>query len=240
MKFITILILLLSAIASSGQSKVLKWSDEFCDYQGTYNAAKYSGEQLKNTLRMKTPGEFSITADATAFELADIGKLSVARLEMEYQTKRAVLRQLDIVKTAYWQSFRERKLEEMRQVYELSLVSIRAYKNATSLNDLKWAESCKVKYARPIIAGGDDLLNIWLMVNQDSRSKNSDPERLRRKFDQRNVSPDRLKYALVEVMTFGWWNCANADIKYIEYDGTPEKEFRKLFSRSKQLRCDGP
>jgi hypothetical protein len=42
-------------------------------------------------------------------------------------------------------------------------------------------------------------------------------------------------------MAFGWWNCANEFIERPEQasDGTAEKEFRKLFTRVKEV-CDEP
>jgi hypothetical protein len=56
------------------------------------------------------------------------------------------------------------------------------------------------------------------------------------------ASPDRLKFARVEVMSFGWWNCANEFIKYDQGDNGParEREFRKLFMRVRNLGCDEP
>lgn len=56
------------------------------------------------------------------------------------------------------------------------------------------------------------------------------------------ASPDRLKFALVETMSFGWWNCANAAIEYAP-DGFSEgieAEFKKFFKTTKTISCDEP
>jgi len=53
-------------------------------------------------------------------------------------------------------------------------------------------------------------------------------------------SPDKYKYARVEVMSFGFWNCANALIEREEYDGTHEEQFKKLFKRTRTIACDEP
>ncbi len=71
----------------------------------------------------------------------------------------------------------------------------------------------------------------------DSRSKNSSPARLKGIFDQQNSSPDRLKYARVEVMRFGWWNCAIQEIPLVEHDERAVEEFNKLFINVKE-ECD--
>jgi len=239
MKYAAAALMLLSALTVSAQMKTMGWDSEMCRYMGTFDSKKYTAQQLRNTQGLTVPGTYGITSEATAFSPADIDKLSVARLTKEYLNKRAQLNALDIVRTPYWESLRQKKLAEIKQVYELSLVSIKAYRTPTSLNELGWADTCKTRFARPLIAGGDDLLRAWLAVNLDSRSKNSDPERLRRIFDQQNASPDRFAYARVEVMTFGWWNCANEFINYVDYDGTAEREFKKLFVRVRE-QCDEP
>ena len=59
-------------------------------------------------------------------------------------------------------------------------------------------------------------------------------------YEQQLASPDKLNFALVEVMTFGWSNCANALIPSVEYDGTQDKEFKKLFKSVKKVSCDEP
>lgn len=239
MKFAATAILLLSTLTVSAQIRTFTWDTELCSYQGTYNSKKYTAQQLKNTHDLTVPGAYGITSEATVFTPADIPKLSVSALEMEYRDKRSRLAGLDIVRTPYWEGMRQKKLAEMKQVYELSLVSIKAYRTPGSLNDLVWAQNCKAKYAGPLIAGGDDLLKAWLAVNLESRRKNSDPERLNRTFNEQNASPMRYEHARVEVMTFGWWNCANEFINYVDYDGASEREFNKLFLRVK-TRCDEP
>jgi hypothetical protein len=108
------------------------------------------------------------------------------------------------------------------------------------LLEFRESGSCEKAYAEPLRTGGEPLLVAWRKVNEDSRARNADPDRLRRIFDEQNASPDRLKFARVEVMMFGWWNCANALIPYVEQDGTPEREFRKLFVRVRTIRCDEP
>jgi len=235
-----IIVLFLSAVPICAQNRTFKWSDELCDYVGTYNAKKYTLAQLRNTSKLLDRGVYSIQTTATVFDPGDLRKLSLAELEKEYAAKVAELNGLEIVNVPYWQDLRKRTLAEMKQVYELSRVTIQGHSNPKMLNELKWADTCKGKYAGPLISGGAMLLDTWRAVNEESRTRNSDPERLRRIFDQQNASPDRLKYALVEVMTFGWWNCANQEINYVETEGVQEREFRKLFIRVKRIRCNEP
>lgn len=217
-----------------------KWSDELCDYSGTYNSKKYTETQLRNTNRLREPGGFSLVTSATVFKPEDLPTLDLAALEAEYKTKSSELANLDIVNAPYWEALRKAKLAELKQVYDLSRLTIQGHKNPKILNELVGSDECKKKYAVPLIAGGNILLRAWRTLNEEHRSKNGDPDRLRRVFDEQYASPNRMKYALVEVMTFGWWNCANKAIKYVEYDGSQEREFRKLFIRVRNVQCDEP
>ena len=115
-----------------------------------------------------------------------------------------------------------------------------AYENPSVLRKFDFAETCVAKYANPLINSGDELLNVWREVNEASRRRNSAPERLKKRFDEQMKSAERLQYARMEVMTFGWWNCANEFIEYAEGYDEHEAEFRKLFIRVRELGCDEP
>jgi hypothetical protein len=148
----------------------------------------------------------------------------------------------DIIRSPFWETIRKKRINELDQYYALARATITAYTKPTILRAYAGAPSCKIRFAEAIIAGDDALLKTWRIVTEDSKSKNSDPDRLQRIFDEQMASPDRLKFALIDVMSFGWWNCAN---QFIEYDTTDdvevrEREFRKLFTRVREVQCDEP
>ncbi len=240
MKFI-LLILLLVPFAN-GQTRTFEWTDEMCSFKGTYKAGKFTEVQLRNTAKFIQPGELSMgSTGATVWNFSDIAKLDIEDLDRRYNALRTELENLDIVDTPYWQSARAARLKEIEQVYRLSRLTMRAYSQPEVLRDHDRAEACKTKFAEPIIAGGDKLLAAWRVVNLDSQSKNSDPARLQRRFDEEMRSPKKFEFALVETMAFGWWNCANAEIEYDARFSTGEYggEFRKLFTRVTE-ECDEP
>ena len=49
------------------------------------------------------------------------------------------------------------------------------------------------------------------------------------RYNEKYNSKDRLIHAKIELMTFGWWNCANHEIKRVNEDGTTEEEFNEKF-----------
>lgn len=232
--------LLLCAAPAFAQIRTFKWMDEFCDYSATYNAGKYSTAQIKNTYRLADIASFSLQTSANVFTPGELGTLDVVKLDKEYSALSRELKNLDIADGPYWESLRAAKLEEMKQVYQLERVTILGHTNPKLLYEFPGSDVCKTKYAGPLIAGGDTMLKAWRTLNEASRKNNGDPEGVKRRFESEYASPDRDKYALVEIMNFGWWNCANESVKYVEQDGTQQKEFKKLFIRVRKLSCNEP
>lgn len=237
---LTLLIMMLLSNFAAGQPRKFRWTNEMCEFEGTYNASRYSESRLRNTLKLIGPGGFGISTEATAWKYEDIDLLSASMLEREYLARSAELRSLAIVNTAFFEKLRREKLRELEKVYLLSKITIRGYREPASLLEYRDAGECVKLFGIPLNDGGELLLQTWRRVNEDSRSKNADPERLRRIYDEQFASPDRLKFARVEVMMFGWWNCANARIPYVAEDGRAEREFKKLFIRVRTIDCDEP
>jgi hypothetical protein len=241
MKLITVLFLMVAALGVSAQNRMFRWQDELCTYSGTYDPRKVSLAKIRNTEKLVRPGSYSLSTRAFVFKPEHLATgINVNALDAEYRRLSAELKSLDVVDVPYWQDMKRRKLKEMEQVYKLERTNMLGYTNPSVLLDYPGAEECKTKFARPLAAGGDDLLRAWRTVNESSRENNADPERMRREFERQMASPDRMKFALVEVMGFGWGNCANALIDYVDYDGTPDREFKKLFTRVRTISCDEP
>jgi hypothetical protein len=55
-------------------------------------------------------------------------------------------------------------------------------------------------------------------------------------FQLKSNSTDSLKYAELEVLLFGWWNCANQFISYLD-DGIYQEEFEQNFIKF-NCNCD--
>ncbi len=241
LKTLSTVIILLAALSAAAQTRTFRWDDELCQYRGTYDVRRFSETRLKNTLRLaRSAGSFPLATNTTAFKIADIATLDVAELDREYELNAAELRSLDIVSVPYWETFRKRKIKELDQAYRLNRVSMMAYSDPRSLLTYGDASECMVKYARPLVSGGEDLLIAWRGVNELIRKRNGDPENIRRIYEEQLESPDKMQYAMIEVINFGWFNCANELIDYVTGDEVPAREFKKLFRNVKTLRCDEP
>lgn len=234
------LIILGFNILALAQSKKFRWSSDLCQYEGTYDSKKYTLAQLKNTLRL-AQDEFNLnTSDATVFKFEDLASRDFARIEADYQKKSAELKSLNIIKSMYWENVRRQKLKEIETYYFLSKATLAGYTMPESLREYPYADSCKTKYAEPLIKGGDSLLKVWEILNIESRKNNGDPAGVKRRFESEKSSPDALKFAVVEVTTFGWWNCANALIDQGDNYEIKEKNFKRLFTRVRTIDCEEP
>ena len=233
-------IFLVLASSAFAQVRTFKWSSEMCDFTGTYDSKKYSAVELENTRRLFSY-DLNLTYHPSVFKYEDIAKIDLTELEKDYAAKSAELKTMKIVKFPFWETVRQNKLKELEQTYRHRKAISLAYTNPKVLREYTAAPACNAKYVEPLIAGGESFYKVWLDVNMESRSKNSDPARLKREFEVQMASPDRAKYALVEVMGFGWGNCSNEFIEYDEgaSDGTYLKEFKKLFTRVRES-CEEP
>jgi hypothetical protein len=231
-----------ATVEADAQLSTFRWQTEVCEYSGSYDPRKYTLRQLQDTSRLMRMAGVPLNYGATVWNIEDIGKADLGELDREYREKREMLLGLDVVRTSFWENVRAAKLKELDQSYRLKWITARAYTNPAILMEYEGAGSCKTKFAEPIVAGGEALVEAWREVNKASQAQNADPARLQRQFDQENASPDRLRYALIETLSFGWWNCANALIEYEKgnSDGTNEKAFKRLFTRVRTVYCEGP
>jgi len=225
---------------ASAQVKKFQWEDEICVFEGIYDARLYTEKQLENTYKLWYSQDYEMELyQAAVFEYEDIGRLRTpSSLDAEYARKAAALRKLEVVNTAFWKAFKQKKLKALEQDYQLARASVQAYQKPKALREVTFAEACVQKFAPPLIAGGDELLRIWREVNIDSRKKNASPEAVRKNFEEQLASADKFKYAQVEVITFGWWNCVNARIDRGGEGSVPSKNFWKLFKHVNRIGCD--
>ncbi len=242
MKKLVLLSFLLFSVSAQAQSKTFRWSSELCDHHGTYDSKKYTEAELRDTMKLMDYTMTNLKNFPHVFKWEDIEKLDVAALDAEYKVKKEKLTALNVVEVPYFQNAKDAQIKEIEQRYVLGRAKLLAYRTPEVLRDYPAAPACKLKYVEPLVAKDESLFSVWLDVNMDSRSRNGDPDRLRREFESEMASPDKLKFAIIEVMGFGFGNCANALIERDEgsSDGSHEKAFRKLFSRVRDVNCSEP
>lgn len=231
---------LFGTAVSAQNLKTLAWQTELCEFQGAYDPAKYTEKELLNTIELiNSVGSIPLFTRSTVIQHEDIEKLSVAELDNEYEKTIKRLINMEIVKDDYWEKLRRAKIRETEQSYHLQRLTIRGYTNPKILLEAENVGECLANYAEPLATGGESLLETWRTVNKKSQAKNASPERMQKRFELEFASPDRFKYALVEVTTYGWWNCVNDTIEYVDYNEDHRGNFKKLFVKVEE-NCNEP
>jgi len=239
-KALALLIILLSANTFvSAKSKRFIWEDEICVHEGRYNAALYTEKQLENTYRLWYSQDFEIFIFRGQRQVnGSFEPITLAWLDYQYALKSAALKKLEIVNVPYWQNVKATKLKRLEQKYILERLTFQAAENPSVLLKLKFADACLEKFANPLIAGDASLLRIWRESNEEERKQSAYAEDMRKDFEARMASADKIKYARNEVLKGGWWNCVNSKIDNGDNQGVMHKNFRKLFRRIREMGCD--
>jgi hypothetical protein len=74
---------------------------------------------------------------------------------------------------------------------------------------------------------------------KDTNEQKNNPEKIMDEFENNLHAQNKNEYAMVDLITFGWGNCANNSIKRVEYDEKMTKAFNSLFIKI-DSQCDEP
>lgn len=238
-KNLTLLFLLPTTLLHT-QPATFKWADEQCQYESTYDPGKISIAQIKACYSLTKWDEFRIQYTPPVFTVEDIEQLSLDSLHQEYNAKKQKLNSLDLPDIAEWERIRQEIAAEIDQSYHLSKIAYSAYKSAapTVLREFAHQDSCLDKYSEALITGGDRLLDVWGDLIAQQAEKNAEPDLIWARYQEQGASNEKHVYAKIDVLTFGWWNCA---INYVDYFDPAKaiSTFATLFVSTKKIHCDG-
>ena len=151
---------------------------------------------------------------------------NVATTDAIYQNAIRVLNRMKRPHSSFWDSLVVHRKREWREVYEVKRVYIQAMTNSIFLLE-HYRDECAT--TADVLNGSDaEILAAWHELVEIGKTKNCCPDNVERKYQDQLHSPDRMKYARLELLTYGWWNCMNQFI-YSHEDENIELEFQKLF-----------
>jgi hypothetical protein len=219
--------------------KTYTWYDELCRYTGKYDPTRVTYKQLKNSYDLGYHTDrFRITTLTFTFDQIDmIDLLNVDSLDKEYFRKLNDLKRLEVINSRYWLVLKQNKIKELTKVYELSRLNILGYKYPDTLNYKGCPAECK-KYVKGLVKGGNELLKVWKELHKEHSAKYGNNEFANKIFYENYNSIDNLKYAQMDVISYGWWNCVNNTIPYVD-DSDFQTEYLKNFTDVKED-CNEP
>ena len=219
-----------SVKSENGNFKTFTWYDELCRYTGKYDSTLVTAKQLKNSYDLGYRSDrFSITTLIFTFDWIELNETFIVdSLDKEYHRKLNDLKTSEVINTKYWQVLKKKKIKELTQVYKLSRLNILGYRHPDTLNYRGCPAECK-KYVHGLVKGGDDLLRVWLELQKEHTARYGNNEASNMRFYENYYSTDKLKYAQMDVILYGWWNCVNNTIPYVN-DTDFQAEYLKNFT----------
>ncbi|MNY31114.1 hypothetical protein D3C86_1652630 [compost metagenome] len=108
-----------------------------------------------------------------------------------------------------------------------SRLFILALKDPSVMYDY-YQEACSSEI-KALNGDSTQLLKAWFELKEKQKLINCCPENLEKTYQTEYRSKNRLKYAKLELMTYGWGNCMNHFVYYHSDDEHIQNEFEKLF-----------
>ncbi|GHA63681.1 hypothetical protein [Pontibacter akesuensis] len=231
---------------SDTSAKKFEWQFGLCENTGFYETGKFSEKQLRDTyfLLFEYNSVTALNTDATLdepeyYNANYIGN-SLKKLEQEYLVAVQKLKKLDLVPTQFWLKHKELSLLQLEELYKLKKLALEAHLNPTLLEGTPNSDKCRRYISALISEDTTELLNAWKKHVELKKSNNGAPEKLEQEYQRQLETTDRLLFARIDLMNYGWWNCANNQRKYVDgfnQEGQMTKEFDRLFIKV-ESECD--
>jgi len=218
-----------SSINNSRNYIIYKWEDDLCEYTAKYDSATVSHKQLQNTLDLCChSSRFTIQTKTTAYsQIIEINQLNIDSLDCECARKLMDLKSLDILNTNYFKDIKTQTIAELELDCKFERLAMLAYKYPDTLNFVENPVECQ-KYINALIVGGEELLKVWKEFHVYYTAKYGENKIADEEFEKNYSSIDRFKYAQIDLITYGWWNCINQTIPRAKNDNFHDEFIKNL------------
>ncbi|WP_220612609.1 hypothetical protein [Hymenobacter sp. HSC-4F20] len=217
-------------VVSTDTLATLTWESEICLHTGRYNPKRYTAAQLLGTWEVLEHSA-SLNYHALTFTPADIDKLSLDSLEADYTKLHEHYQQLQVVPQPVWQQLKMARLRELENEYKAKRLLIQAYTTPELLLTAPYPDAC-TQYIRGLAARNDSLIRRdWERLIRQEAKQNGEPGSLLARFHDQLNSPDWYRYAQVELLNAGWWNCVNRALPQAELTPRMHQQYEHLFSQ---------
>lgn len=224
--------------------QTFNFATELCENKGQYDADKYSQEEIEGTYKLwfeyssLSLSKPSVFKPETLQEVRRDKDKILAKLDKDFAEKKKALESLKIVNDPYWQNIKDQKIQELVLEYEFDKTEIMAFSDPSVLLNSKFSKNCE-NFVRALNSDEDVMIEEWRKLRIQMSKKNSNPEKIMDEFENNLHAQNKNEYAMVDLITFGWGNCANNSIKRVEYDEKMTKAFNSLFIKI-DSQCDEP
>ncbi len=229
MKRLLVFLLLLSSAQFAGaQTDVFTWEEGMTKYNGTFDPKIQSKENLGRIYDYLVEAPANIFEVATVWTINQMDSTFLNPLDSVFRLNKAMLNSIVLPEGAFWKDLKAKRMTELEQFYFAKRLEILSYTNPSILDNEKYSYCSK--YAHALNGTEEELLSAWKTLHEEQKKKNSSPETLEARYLSELSSENNLLYAKLNVTVYGWWNCVNEQLPYVQdSNGHIMKEFRKLF-----------
>ncbi|SHL53253.1 hypothetical protein [Chryseobacterium polytrichastri] len=228
----------------SSKPGIFNFQTELCQNKAYFDENKYTKEELEGTYKLYFQLGSVILSTPQVFKLETLQQVRMDRdqilekLEKDFNEKKKLIENLKIVNTPYWQNVKKETYQSLLHEYEIRKTEVMAFSDPSVLLNKKYSKNCE-RFIKALNSNDNEMVKEWRKLREEMSKKNSDPQRIRNEFESRLNSPDKKDYAILDLIVFGWGNCANEEISGPLHDEKMEKEFNSLFIKI-DSDCDEP
>lgn len=233
-----------STVSQQNKEEIFNFSSELCDNKGHFDSGKYSKEELEDTYKLWFQMGGVLLSTPSVFNLNSLQKVRtekdeiLTQLDKDFASQKKVLENLKVVKDPYWEHIKTQKLQELLDEYEFRKTEIQAFSNPSILINNRLSKGCE-NFIKALNSDETQMIEEWRKLREEMSKRNGNPKRIMDEFEEHLHSPDKKDYAIVDLITFGWGNCANEDVKRTEHDEKMNDKFNSLFIKI-DSECDEP
>ncbi|KMQ67155.1 hypothetical protein ACM39_15385 [Chryseobacterium sp. FH2] len=233
-----------TAISPQTKEGIFNFTTELCDNKGHFDSYKYSKEELEGTYKLWFTMSGVLLSTPSVFNSNSLQKVRaekdkiLAKLDEDFTRQKKILENLKIVKDPYWENIKIQKIQELIDEYEFRKTEIQAFSNPSILLNHKLSKGCE-NFAKALNSNDAQMIEEWRKLRKEMSKRNGNPQRIMDEFEEHLNSPNKKDYAVIDLITFGWENCANDGLKRIEHDEKMYEKFNSLFIKI-DSECDEP
>ena len=231
--------------STTGATQLYSFSTELCDNKGYYDSTKYKKEEIDGAYQLTYKYSALHFSTPTAFNLNDLADLKknnttyLQTLEKEYTQFQSNINSLRLPNDPYWTNLRKQVIAEADGEYQINKTYIAAIKDVNTLKTSPFYKSCS-KYIDALTSNNKQIkLAAWKELAIQQSKNNSNPQGVINTYNIQSKSAQSDDYALIELLTFGYSNCANDTVRTLDQNDNRDSKFRKLFVKIKET-CDEP
>jgi hypothetical protein len=180
------------------------------------------------------------------FKLSDVEDIRknkdtyLQQLEKQYQQKKKALYSLKIINQPMWKKLQQETIQTFENEYQLNKDNIMGFADPASLKSSPYYNTCK-EYVDAATSGDKQkMYAVWKKFVEAKSKDNADPKGVMIRFNEKLNDSKKDDYALIDLIGFGFHNCANGSFRPATDDeGKAYTAFDKIFTKLK-ADCDEP